>query len=100
MADIYDAVIRNDLHNLNTDELKEVMANSEEASQGLTLALRTIGKLTFHALNDEEFSDEEAKEHLSGLSGLSDLLMYLPRIINGIQQNATTAKFELSRREG
>ncbi|EMI2313554.1 hypothetical protein AB7282_08645 [Providencia huaxiensis] len=97
MADIYDAVIRNDLHNLNTDELKEVMANSEEASQGLTLALRTIGKLTFHALNDEEFSDEEAKEHLSGLS---DLLMYLPRIINGIQQNATTAKFELSRREG
>ncbi|MBO1928573.1 hypothetical protein [Providencia rettgeri] len=97
MADIYDAVIRNDLHNLNTDELKEVMANSEEASQGLTLALRTIGKLTFHALNDEEFSDEEAKEHLSGLS---DLLMYLPRIINDIQQNATTAKFELSRREG
>ncbi|OZS74807.1 hypothetical protein CHI95_09490 [Providencia rettgeri] len=97
MADIYDAVIRNDLHNLNTDELKEVMANSEEASQGLTLALRTIGKLTFHALNDEEFSDEEAKEHLSGLS---NLLMYLPRIINGIQQNATTAKFELSRREG
>lgn len=97
MADIYDAAIRNDLHNLNTDELKEVMANSEEASQGLTLALRTIGKLTFHALNDEEFSDEEAKEHLSGLS---DLLMYLPRIINGIQQNATTAKFELSRREG
>ncbi|EKT60032.1 hypothetical protein [Providencia sneebia] len=97
MADIYDAVIRNDLHNLNTDELKEVMANSEEASQGLTLALRTIGKLTFHALNDEEFSDEEAKEHLSGLS---DLLMYLPRIINGIQQNATTAKFELNRREG
>lgn len=97
MADIYDVVIRNDLHNLNTDELKEVMANSEEASQGLTLALRTIGKLTFHALNDEEFSDEEAKEHLSGLS---DLLMYLPRIINGIQQNATTAKFELSRREG
>lgn len=97
MADIYDAVIRNDLHNLNTDELKEVMANSEEASQGLTLALRTTGKLTFHALNDEEFSDEEAKEHLSGLS---DLLMYLPRIINGIQQNATTAKFELSRREG
>lgn len=97
MADIYDAVIRNDLHNLNTDELKAVMANSEEASQGLTLALRTIGKLTFHALNDEEFSDEEAKEHLSGLSGL---LMYLPRIINGIQQNATTAKFELSRREG
>ncbi|MEY0231289.1 hypothetical protein AB7200_06325 [Providencia alcalifaciens] len=97
MADIYDAVIRNDLHNLNTDELKEVMANSEEASQGLTLALRTIGKLTFHALNDEEFSDKEAKEHLSGLS---DLLMYLPRIINGIQQNATTAKFELSRREG
>ncbi|EMI4429978.1 hypothetical protein V6478_003398 [Providencia rettgeri] len=97
MADIYDAVIRNDLHNLNTDELKAVMANSEEASQGLTLALRTIGKLTFHALNDEEFSDEEAKEHLSGLS---DLLMYLPRIINGIQQNATTAKFELSRREG
>ncbi|MGW1369077.1 hypothetical protein [Providencia hangzhouensis] len=93
MADIYDAVIRNDLHNLNTDELKEVMANSEEASQGLTLALRT----TFHALNDEEFSDEEAKEHLSGLS---DLLMYLPRIINGIQHNATTAKFELSRREG
>ncbi|OBY36357.1 hypothetical protein PR729_02415 [Providencia rettgeri] len=97
MADIYDAVIRNDLHNLNTDELKAVMANSEEASQGLTLALRTIGKLTFHALNDEEFSDEEAKEHLSGLSYL---LMYLPRIINGIQQNATTAKFELSRREG
>lgn len=97
MADIYDAVIRNDLHNLNTDELKEVMANSEVASQGLALALRTIGKLTFHALNDEEFSDEEAKEHLSGLS---DLLMYLPRIINGIQQNATTAKFELSRREG
>ncbi|MEY0765082.1 hypothetical protein AB7293_04925 [Providencia huaxiensis] len=97
MADIYDAVIRNDLHNLNTDELKEVMANSEEASQGLTLALRTIGKLTFHALNDEEFSDEEAKEHLSGLS---DLLMYLPRIINGIQHNASTAKFELSRREG
>ncbi|MTC42077.1 hypothetical protein [Providencia sp. wls1921] len=97
MADIYDVVIRNDLHKLNSDELKEVMANSEEASQGLTLALRTIGKLTFHALNDEEFSDKEAKEHLSGLS---DLLMYLPRIINGIQQNATTAKFELSRREG
>ncbi|MBN7844204.1 hypothetical protein J5H56_02940 [Providencia rettgeri] len=97
MADIYDAVIRNDLHNLNTDELKAVMTNSEEASQGLTRALRTIGKLTFHALNDEEFSDKEAKEHLSGLS---DLLMYLPRIINGIQQNATTAKFELSRREG
>ncbi|MEX0423959.1 hypothetical protein KDV38_09515 [Providencia rettgeri] len=97
MSDIYDAVIRNDLHNLNTDELKAVMTNSEEASQGLTLALRTIGKLTFHALNDEEFSDKEAKEHLSGLS---DLLMYLPRIINGIQQNATTAKLELSRREG
>lgn len=97
MADIYDVVIRNDLHELNNDELKEVMVNSEEASQGLTLALKTIGKLTFHTLNDDELSDKEAKDHLRGLS---DLLMYLPRIISGIQQNATTAQFELNRREG
>ena len=97
MADIYDVVIRNDLHELNVNELKDIVINAEEASQGLTLALKTIGKLTFHTLRDDELSDKEAKEHLRGLS---DLLMYLPRIINGIQQNATTARFELNRREG
>lgn len=97
MADIYNVVVRNDLDKLSTDELKEIVLYAEEANDGLTLALRTIGQLTYHSLNDEGYTEMNARDHLSGLS---DLLMYLPRIMCGIQQNSATAQFEISRREG
>lgn len=97
MADIYNVVVRNDLDRLSTDELKEIVMYAEEASEGITKALKTVGQLTFHSLNDEGYTEMNAREHLSGLS---DLLMYLPRIMCGIQQNSAAAQFEISRREG
>lgn len=96
MADIYNVVVRHDLNKLETDELKEIVMYAEEANDGLALALKTIGQLAFHSLNDEGYTETNAREHLSGLS---DLLMYLPRIMCGIQQNSATAQFEISRRE-
>lgn len=97
MADIYDVIVRNDLDKLETDELKEIVMYAEEATQGLALALKSVGQLAFHPLNSEDFTDQQARDHLSGLS---NLLMYLPRIMCGIQQNSATAQFEISRREG
>lgn len=95
MADIYDVVVRHDLGRLSTEDLKDIIQNSEEACNGLALAMKTVGKLAFHSLNSEECSDHEAREHLSGLS---DLMMYLPRIVSGIQQNLLAAQYEISRR--
>ncbi|ENY6784066.1 hypothetical protein ACF1CY_001499 [Providencia rettgeri] len=96
MADIYDVVIRNDLRLLSTQELKNIARDAEEASQGLALALKSVGQLAFHSLNSEDYTDQQARDHLSGLS---DLLMYLPRIMCGIQQNLLTAQYEIQRRE-
>ncbi|MEI9750304.1 hypothetical protein V5085_05125 [Moellerella wisconsensis] len=96
MADIYNVIARGDLNKLSTDELKEIVMHAEDANYGLALALKTVGELARHSLINEEYAEENAKEHLSGLS---DLLMYLPRIMCGIQQNSTTAQFEISRRK-
>ncbi len=97
MTNIYNVVVRNDLHELSTDELKEITMHAEEASKGLGKALKTVGQLIFHSLHDDTYTEVDARDHLSGLS---DLLMYLPLIMSGIQQNAITAQFEISRREG
>lgn len=97
MADIYDVVVRHDLGRLSTEDLKDIIQNSEEACNGLALAMKTVGQLAFHSLNGDDYTDQQARDHLSGLS---DLMMYLPRIVNGIQQNLLTAQYEISRRGG
>ncbi|MEX6312822.1 hypothetical protein AB6G19_02690 [Providencia manganoxydans] len=96
MADIYDVVLRNDLRLLSTQELKAIARDSEEACIGLALGMKAVGQLTFHSLNSEDYTDQQARDHLSGLS---DLMMYLPRIMCGIQQNLLTAQYEIQRRE-
>ncbi|HCR4427365.1 hypothetical protein F9879_18225 [Morganella morganii] len=95
MADIYDAVVRHDMNLLSTEALKNIIRDSEEACNGLALAMKTVGQLAFHSLNSDDYTDQQARDHLSGLS---DLMMYLPRIVNGIQQNLLTAQYEISRR--
>ncbi|HCM64164.1 MAG TPA: hypothetical protein DIT05_16725 [Morganella sp. (in: Bacteria)] len=95
MADIYDVVIRNDLGLLSTQELKNIVSASEDACAGLAIGMKIVGELTFHSLNSDDYTDQQARDHLSGLS---DLMMYLPRIVNGIQQNLLTAQYEISRR--
>ncbi|UNH31143.1 hypothetical protein [Moellerella wisconsensis] len=97
MADIYNVVVRHDLNKLETEELKEIVICAEEANDGLALALKTVGQLAFHSLNSEEYTNQQARDHLSGLS---DLMMYLPRIMCGIQQNLLSAQYELNRRGG
>ena len=95
MADIYDVVVRHDLGRLSTEDLKDIIRDSEEACNGLALGMKTVGQLAFHSLNGDDYTDQQAREHLSGLS---DLMMYLPRIVSGIQQNLLTAQYEISRR--
>ncbi|WP_100159944.1 hypothetical protein [Proteus columbae] len=96
MADIYDVVIRHDLNRMTTQELKNVIRDSEDACAGLALGMRTVGQLAAHSLNSDEYTDKNARDHLNGMS---DLLIYLPRIINAIQQNLLTAQYEIQRRE-
>lgn len=95
MSDIYDAVVRHDMNLLSTEALKNIVRDSEEACNGLALAMKTVGQLAFYSLNSDDYTDQQARDHLSGLS---DLMMYLPRIVNGIQQNLLTAQYEISRR--
>nr|WP_314264312.1 hypothetical protein [uncultured Moellerella sp.] len=97
MADIYDVVLRNDLRLLSTPELKAIARDAEEACIGLALGLKTVGQLTFHSVSSEEYTNQQARDHLSGLS---DLMMYLPRIMSGIHQNLLNAQLEISRRGG
>lgn len=95
MADIYDVVLRHDLKLLSTEELKDIARDAEEASVGLALGMKTIGKMAFYAYADNECDDSQLREYLGGIG---DLLMYLPRIVSGIQQNLLTAQYEISRR--
>ncbi|WP_321158230.1 MULTISPECIES: hypothetical protein [Providencia] len=44
MSDVYDEVICNDLNMLSIDELKDIVVNVEEVTQGLSLVLKTVGK--------------------------------------------------------
>ena len=97
MADIYDVIVRSDLKLLSTQELKQISRDAEEACIGLALGLKTVGQLAFHSVNSEEYTNQQAKDHLSGLS---DLMMYLPRVMCGIQQNLLSAQYELNRRGG
>lgn len=96
MADIYDVVLRHDLKLLSTEELKDIARDAEEASVGLALSMRTIGKMAFYAHADNECNEVQVREYLAGIS---DLLMYLPRIVAGIQQNLLSAQYEIHRRE-
>lgn len=99
MRDIYHAVVVSDsnlLKTLSQDALTEYRNSCGDASFGIVSALTTLGCLSMEACDSDEYSDEECRRDMMGLSSA---LKYLPRLMQALDQNRETADYELKRRE-
>lgn len=97
MADIYHILAVNDFRHTDTETLKSMSGQSEEAFSGVMAGIRTLGSLAFWAKNSDDYDDESAAMDLGYLSAA---LMILPRIAQALNDNAQNAQFELWKREG
>ncbi|AHK18658.1 hypothetical protein [Yersinia similis] len=97
MADIYDRLIRSDYRELDTDTLKDLHNESEDAFRGILSGMTAMGSMAFWLQGAENYSDEIAS---ADLRALGNALMYLPRIAEALNDNAQNAQFEIWRREG
>lgn len=95
--DIFDYLIRRDLSKLSTEELRKLGNISSSTSDGLMAGLKAIGELGFWACMNEDYPDSQARDDLSRIS---EMLMYLPRIVDALNTNASNAQFLIYQREG
>lgn len=99
MRDIYHAVVVADaslLKTLSQDALTDYRNNCGDAASGIVSALTALGCLSMEACDSDEYSDEECRRDMMGLSSA---LKYLPRLMQALDQNRENADYELKRRE-
>lgn len=97
MRDIYHAVAGEHalLKNLSKEELTDYRNSCGDAASGIISALTTLGTLSAEACESEEYSDEECRRDMMGLSSA---LKHLPRLMQALDQNRENADNELKRR--
>lgn len=94
MLDIYHVVAGGSEHlkNLSNEELTDYKNNCGDAASGIVFALTAMGSLSMEACNSDEYSNEECRRDMLGLS---NALKYLPRMMQAIDKNREDAEFEL-----
>lgn len=98
MRDIYHAVVVADaslLKTLSQDALTDYRNNCGDAASGIVSALTALGCLSMEACDSDEYSDEECRRDMMGLSSA---LKHLPRLMQALDQNRENADYELKRR--
>lgn len=98
MRDIYHAVVVADaslLKTLSQDALTDYRNNCGDAASGIVSALTALGCLSMEACDSDEYSDEECRRDMMGLSSA---LKHLPRLMQALDQNRESADYELKRR--
>ncbi|MBU9808840.1 hypothetical protein ACQZ19_07050 [Rahnella variigena] len=97
MRDIYHAVVGSSdlLKNLSQEALTDYKNNCGDAASGIVFALTTLGCLSMEACDSDEYSDEECRRDMMGLSSA---LKHLPRLMQALDQNRENADYELKRR--
>lgn len=98
MRDIYHAVVVADaslLKTLSQDALTDYRNNCGDAASGIVSALTALGCLSMEACDSDEYSDEECRRDMMGLSRA---LKHLPRLMQALDQNRENADYELKRR--
>ncbi|MCT4713225.1 hypothetical protein MUA04_23935 [Enterobacteriaceae bacterium H11S18] len=96
MTDIYHHISQPCLRESSTETLKEMSRDCDAAVSGLLAGMRAMGSMAFWACDSENYSPSLAAEDLRDLG---ESLMYLPRIVQALSENANNADFELRQRE-
>lgn len=98
MRDIYHVVVSGSeqLKHFSNEELADCKNNCGDAASGIIFALTALGSLAMEACNSDEYSDEECRRDMVGLSSA---LRYLPRLMQALEQKRDDADFELKNRK-
>jgi hypothetical protein len=96
MTDIYHHISQPCLSETKTETLKEMSRDCDAAVSGILAAMRAMGSMAFWACTSEDYSEELAKDDLRDLG---ESMMYLPRIVQALSENANNAEFELRQRD-
>ncbi|MCP9267591.1 hypothetical protein M5U04_05635 [Xenorhabdus sp. XENO-1] len=97
MSDIYNHLVRTDFRTMDTEEIKDLSKHSEAAFSGVMAAMSAMGELAFWSVDNENYSDKQAREDLYRIG---EALMHLPRIAEALKDTAQHADFEIHHREG
>lgn len=96
MTDIYHHISQPCLSDTDTTTLKEISRDCDAAVSGLLAGMRAMGSMAFWACDSENYSPNLATEDLRDLG---ESLMYLPRIIQALSENANNVDYELRQRD-
>ncbi|WP_202307791.1 hypothetical protein [Dryocola clanedunensis] len=96
MTDIYHHLSQPCMRESSTEALREMSRDCDAAVSGLLAGMRAMGSMAFWACTSEDYAEELAKDDLRDLG---ESLMYLPRIVQALSENANNADFELRQRE-
>lgn len=81
---------------MSVKQLHQIRVNSEGAADGIMAGIQAIGELAFWAGSNPNYSDEQAKD---ALTGIGHALIYLPRITEALLFNADEATTAIKRKE-
>ena len=96
MADIYHHISLDNLRDAKPETLKEISRDCDAAVSGILSGMRAMGSLAFWASTSEDYDESQA---MSDLRDLGESLMYLPRIVFALNENAQNAECELRERK-
>lgn len=96
MADIYNDLVKIDFRNVPDNELNSVINHAEDSVAGLMAGLQAMGSLAFWAVDSANYQGEMVR---NDLRGMGEMLMYLPRIVEALNDTAFNAKHEQKARK-
>ncbi|WP_312740831.1 hypothetical protein [Cedecea neteri] len=96
MTDIYHHLSLDNLRDLKAETLKEISRDCDAAVSGILSGIRAMGNLAFWASTSDDYDETQA---MNDLRDLGESLIYLPRIVCALNENAQNAECELRERK-
>ena len=96
MADIYHHISLGSCRDYETETLQEIERDCDDAVSGILSGMRAMGNMAFWACSSKNYPAEQAMEDLRNMG---ESMMYLPRIVEALNENAQSARYELRQRK-
>lgn len=85
---LYNDLVRHDLNSCSQDEVAEIQNRSGEAANDLMMGIKAIGSLMFWASDNQEYSEETAKEDMYRLGAMLVVVSDVARALSDTSENA------------
>ncbi|HCL6956108.1 TPA: ubiquinol-cytochrome C reductase [Klebsiella variicola] len=85
---LYNDLVRHDLDSCSQEEIVGVQNRSSEAVNDLMMGVKAIGSLMFWASDNQEYSEETAKEDMYRLGAMLGVVSDVARALRDTSENA------------